>query len=103
MGLGKTLQCISLIWTLLRQGPYGCKPVIKRALIVTPGSLVKNWGKEFQKWLGNERIKVFLVDQVNQRITFLSLIIILDTPKCLDVHPLFMNCINRYLYRTLLI
>uniref|UniRef100_A0A8C6X6S3 RAD54 homolog B n=1 Tax=Naja naja TaxID=35670 RepID=A0A8C6X6S3_NAJNA len=63
MGLGKTLQCISLIWTLLRQGPYGCKPVIKQALIVTPGSLVKNWGKEFQKWLGNERIKVFLVDQ----------------------------------------
>ncbi|XP_066481022.1 DNA repair and recombination protein RAD54B [Tiliqua scincoides] len=63
MGLGKTLQCISLIWTLLRQGPYGCKPIIKQALIVTPGSLVKNWGKEFQKWLGNERIKVFLVDQ----------------------------------------
>ncbi|KAH0617560.1 hypothetical protein JD844_015948 [Phrynosoma platyrhinos] len=63
MGLGKTLQCISLIWTLLRQGPYGCKPIIKQALIVTPGSVVKNWGKEFQKWLGNERIKVFLVDQ----------------------------------------
>ncbi|KAJ6663907.1 hypothetical protein lerEdw1_008861 [Lerista edwardsae] len=63
MGLGKTLQCISLIWTLLHQGPYGCKPIIKQALIVTPGSLVKNWGKEFQKWLGNERIKVFLVDQ----------------------------------------
>ncbi|XP_042320390.1 DNA repair and recombination protein RAD54B [Sceloporus undulatus] len=63
MGLGKTLQCISLVWTLLRQGPYGCKPVIKHTLIVTPGSVVKNWGKEFQKWLGNERIKVFLVDQ----------------------------------------
>ncbi|XP_053099002.1 DNA repair and recombination protein RAD54B isoform X3 [Hemicordylus capensis] len=63
MGLGKTLQCISLVWTLLRQGPYGCKPIIKQTLIVTPGSLVKNWGKEFQKWLGSERIKVFLVDQ----------------------------------------
>ncbi|XP_050172742.1 DNA repair and recombination protein RAD54B isoform X4 [Myiozetetes cayanensis] len=63
MGLGKTLQCIALVWTLLRQGPYGCKPVLKRALIVTPGSLVKNWKKEFQKWLGSERIKVFTVDQ----------------------------------------
>ncbi|XP_069477466.1 DNA repair and recombination protein RAD54B isoform X2 [Ambystoma mexicanum] len=63
MGLGKTLQCISLVWTLLRQGPYGGKPVLKRALIVTPGSLVKNWRKEFQKWLGSERIKVFAVDQ----------------------------------------
>ncbi len=41
MGLGKTLQCISLVWTLLKQGPYGGKPVIRRALIITPGSLVK--------------------------------------------------------------
>ncbi|KAL7984182.1 hypothetical protein Chor_002752 [Crotalus horridus] len=72
MGLGKTLQCISLMWTLLRQGPYGCKPVIKRALIVTPGSLVKNWGKEFQKWLGNERIKVFLVDQDHKVEEFIN-------------------------------
>ncbi|NXP08229.1 RA54B protein, partial [Thinocorus orbignyianus] len=63
MGLGKTLQCITLVWTLLRQGVYGCRPVLKRALIVTPGSLVKNWKKEFQKWLGSERIKVFAVDQ----------------------------------------
>ncbi|KAB1258133.1 DNA repair and recombination protein RAD54B [Camelus dromedarius] len=63
MGLGKTLQCISLIWTLQCQGPYGGKPVIKKTLIVTPGSLVNNWRKEFQKWLGRERIKVFTVDQ----------------------------------------
>ncbi|XP_037597798.1 DNA repair and recombination protein RAD54B isoform X4 [Cebus imitator] len=63
MGLGKTLQCISLIWTLQCQGPYGGKPVIKKTLIVTPGSLVNNWKKEFQKWLGSERIKIFTVDQ----------------------------------------
>ncbi|KAJ8785192.1 hypothetical protein J1605_007748 [Eschrichtius robustus] len=63
MGLGKTLQCISLIWTLQCQGPYGGKPVIKKTLIVSPGSLVNNWRKEFQKWLGSERIKIFTVDQ----------------------------------------
>ncbi|XP_072780929.1 DNA repair and recombination protein RAD54B isoform X3 [Taeniopygia guttata] len=72
MGLGKTLQCIALVWTLLRQGPYGCKPVLKRALVVTPGSLVKNWKKEFQKWLGNERIKVFAVDQDHKVEEFIS-------------------------------
>lgn len=27
--------------TLYKQGPYGGKPVIRRALIITPGSLVK--------------------------------------------------------------
>ncbi|XP_039733068.1 DNA repair and recombination protein RAD54B isoform X2 [Pteropus medius] len=63
MGLGKTLQCISLIWTLQCQGPYGGKPVIKKTLLVTPGSLVNNWKKEFQKWLGSERIKIYTVDQ----------------------------------------
>ncbi|XP_029959373.1 DNA repair and recombination protein RAD54B [Salarias fasciatus] len=63
MGLGKTLQSVALIWTLLKQGPYGGKPVAKRVLVVTPGSLVQNWSAEFNKWLGCERIKVFTVDQ----------------------------------------
>uniref|UniRef100_A0A3Q3L5I7 RAD54 homolog B n=1 Tax=Labrus bergylta TaxID=56723 RepID=A0A3Q3L5I7_9LABR len=52
MGLGKTLQ-----------RPYGGKAVAKRVLVVTPGSLVQNWGAEFNKWLGRERISVFTVDQ----------------------------------------
>uniref|UniRef100_A0A1A9WX77 Helicase ATP-binding domain-containing protein n=1 Tax=Glossina brevipalpis TaxID=37001 RepID=A0A1A9WX77_9MUSC len=50
MGLGKTLQCVTLVWTLLRQSP-DCKPTIGKAIIVCPSSLVKNWEKEFQKWL----------------------------------------------------
>uniref|UniRef100_UPI0037E8DD17 DNA repair and recombination protein RAD54B n=1 Tax=Semicossyphus pulcher TaxID=241346 RepID=UPI0037E8DD17 len=63
MGLGKTLQSVALSWTLLKQGPYGGKQVAKRVLVVTPGSLVQNWGAEFNKWLGRERITVFTVDQ----------------------------------------
>ncbi|KAJ3597260.1 hypothetical protein NHX12_000788 [Muraenolepis orangiensis] len=63
MGLGKTLQSVALAWTLLRQGPYGGKPVAKRVLVVAPGSLVQNWGAEFNKWLGRERISVYAVDQ----------------------------------------
>lgn len=67
MGLGKTLQSVALTWTLLKQGPYGGRSVAKRVLVVTPGSLVQNWGAEFNKWLGRERINVFTVDQ-NHRI-----------------------------------
>ncbi|XP_043200083.1 DNA repair and recombination protein RAD54B-like [Amphibalanus amphitrite] len=63
MGLGKTLQCIALIWTLLKQGPFGGEPVVRRVLIVTPSSLVRNWVNEFKKWLGKERLAVFAVDQ----------------------------------------
>lgn len=52
MGLGKTLQCITLLWTLLRQSP-DCKPTISKVIIVCPSSLVKNWYNEFGKWLGH--------------------------------------------------
>ncbi|KAI9892739.1 MAG: helicase [Vezdaea aestivalis] len=64
MGLGKTLQTITLLWTLLKQNPiYGSPGVIKKALIVCPVTLIKNWKKEFKKWLGNERIGVFIADE----------------------------------------
>lgn len=63
MGLGKTLQTIALLWTLLKQNPvYGEQPVVKKALIVCPVTLINNWRKEFKKWLGKERIGVFVAD-----------------------------------------
>ncbi|TGZ84522.1 hypothetical protein EX30DRAFT_375976 [Ascodesmis nigricans] len=63
MGLGKTLQTIALLWTLLKQNPiYEDPPVVKKAMIVCPVTLINNWRKEFKKWLGNERIGVFVAD-----------------------------------------
>ncbi|KAG0126430.1 DNA repair and recombination protein RAD54B [Tuber indicum] len=63
MGLGKTLQTIALLWTLLKQNPiFGGGPVVKRALIVCPVTLINNWNKEFRKWLGKERIGVLVAD-----------------------------------------
>lgn len=56
MGLGKSLQAIALIWTLLKQGPFGA-PLAKKAVIVCPASLVRNWVNEIRKWLGDERLK----------------------------------------------
>ena len=49
---------------LLKQGPYGGRPVLQRVLIVTPSSLVVNWQNEFVHWLGRERAQTFVVDQV---------------------------------------
>ena len=60
MGLGKTLQCITLVWTLLKQGP-DCKPLIEKAIVVCPSSLVKNWFNEITKWLG-ARITALAMD-----------------------------------------
>ncbi|RPA76575.1 hypothetical protein BJ508DRAFT_417549 [Ascobolus immersus RN42] len=63
MGLGKTLQTIALLWTLFKQNPvWDSGPAIKKALIVCPVTLMQNWKKEFKKWLGNERIGVFVAD-----------------------------------------
>ncbi|RDW71267.1 hypothetical protein BP6252_07830 [Coleophoma cylindrospora] len=71
MGLGKTLQTIALLWTLLKQNPIhgGSEGVIKKALIVCPVTLIVNWKKEFRKWLGNERIGVFVADSQKVRLT----------------------------------
>ena len=70
MGLGKTLQTIALLWTLLKQNPiYEEEPVIKKALIVCPVTLINNWRKEFRKWLGNDRIGVFVADNTKTRLT----------------------------------
>lgn len=70
MGLGKTLQTIALLWTLLKQNPvYESAPVIKKALIVCPVTLINNWRREFRKWLGNERIGVFVFDDKRKRLT----------------------------------
>ncbi|TIA90542.1 hypothetical protein E3P99_01542 [Wallemia hederae] len=64
MGLGKTLQVIALIWTLLKQNPIANSgPVIGKAMIVCPVSLVNNWRKEFSKWIGQSKIGVFLGDK----------------------------------------
>ena|SRR5712671_4308696 len=46
MGLGKTLQCIALLWTLLKQSPHAGKPTIEKSIIACPSSLVKNWANE---------------------------------------------------------
>jgi DNA repair and recombination protein RAD54B len=70
MGLGKTLQTIALLWTLLKQNPiHNAEPVIKKALIVCPVTLINNWQKEFRKWLGNERVGVFVADGKKTRLT----------------------------------
>lgn len=70
MGLGKTLQTITLLWTLLKQNPvYQAGPVIKKALIVCPVTLINNWQKEIRKWLGNERIGIYVADGNKNRLT----------------------------------
>lgn len=69
MGLGKTLQTIALIWTLLKQNSiHESGPAITKALIVCPAGLVDNWKREFRKWLGNERIGVYVADAKNKKI-----------------------------------
>ncbi|KCV73105.1 hypothetical protein H696_00650 [Fonticula alba] len=66
MGLGKTIQTIALIWTLLKQGPYSRQPVIRRALVICPATLVRNWEREFRKWLGDQRVRTYVLGAGSQ-------------------------------------
>ncbi|KAH8825104.1 P-loop containing nucleoside triphosphate hydrolase protein [Flagelloscypha sp. PMI_526] len=69
-GLGKTLRytTIALIWTLLKQNPYGgnptgAHPILDKVLIACPASLTQNWQAEFHKWLGRDRLGVSVCDK----------------------------------------
>ena len=74
MGLGKTLQTIALIWTLLKQNPiYEAPPVVKKVLVVCPVTLINNWRKEFRKWLGRDRVGVYIGGDKHSRVTDFTL------------------------------
>lgn len=60
MGLGKSLQVITLMWTLLCQSP-DARPLIYKAMVVSPSSLVQNWSNEVHKWLGT-RVNTVAID-----------------------------------------
>ncbi|KAJ5391244.1 hypothetical protein N7509_006734 [Penicillium cosmopolitanum] len=62
MGLGKTLQCISLMWTLLKQDPEAGRTTIQKCVIACPSSLVGNWANELGKWLGKDATTPFAID-----------------------------------------
>ena len=54
MGLGKSLSALTLLFTLLKTGPTAASEragTIRKALIVCPASLCKNWEKEVKRWL----------------------------------------------------
>jgi hypothetical protein len=38
------------------------RPIIRRAIIVSPSSLIRNFEKEARRWLGNERMKVLVLN-----------------------------------------
>lgn len=50
MGLGKTIQCVSLIAHLLTKGVSG------PFLVVAPLATLPNWVREFEKWLPNQPV-----------------------------------------------
>ncbi|XP_037045862.1 transcriptional regulator ATRX homolog [Bradysia coprophila] len=60
MGLGKTLQVITLVHTLLR---HSDKTNVKKVLIICPVNVILNWVDEFDIWLKSfpkhESVKVF--------------------------------------------
>jgi len=67
-GLGKTLQSVSLIYTLLKTGiTANGAPTCKKIIVVCPCSLVKNWDNEFVKWLGKGAVKTLALAEADRK------------------------------------
>lgn len=52
-------HCLTCVCVTLRQG----SPVARKAIVVAPATLVANWGKEVNKWLGSERLRFIQLPQ----------------------------------------
>jgi len=61
IGLGKSLQALTVMWTCIKQSPNVGFVTAGKVLIICPTTLVKNWGKELSKWIGNDRIEYHLI------------------------------------------
>ncbi|KAF0929785.1 hypothetical protein E2562_025924 [Oryza meyeriana var. granulata] len=62
MGLGKTFQVITFLYTVMRCAQLG----LRTALIVTPVNVLHNWKKEFIKWYPTELkpLRVYMLEDV---------------------------------------
>lgn len=67
MGLGKTLQLIALLHTLIR---YPEQLKTSRVLVICPKSTIMNWYEEFKKWLRNIDSKGMKVYYLEERHPF---------------------------------
>nr|XP_023873491.1 protein CHROMATIN REMODELING 20-like [Quercus suber] len=64
MGLGKTFQVITFLYTAMRSIDLG----LKTALIVLPVNVLHNWRQEFMKWRPSELkpLRVFMLEDVSR-------------------------------------
>lgn len=67
MGLGKTLQVITFLYTIMQAVDLG----LKTALIVTPVNVLHNWRQEFAKWrpFDLDPLPVFMLEDVSRENT----------------------------------
>ena len=72
MGLGKTIQAVAFLWVMLKKCDVTKVVRAKKALIVTPSSLLFHWKKEILQWLGIGRVNV-MVCQGEKRVILESM------------------------------
>lgn len=63
MGLGKTVQCVSMLGVLKYErqlpGPF---------LVVVPLSVISNWLKEFKRWTPSINVVVYIGDSKSREV-----------------------------------
>ncbi|KAH7821518.1 DNA repair and recombination protein RAD54-like [Monocercomonoides exilis] len=95
MGLGKTMQAISLIWTALKQSALG-GPLVRKAVVVCPLSLISTWKNEFKQWLGSNRIRVGYISNCGNGSVSNSILTRFIEGSMLDVIVISYESLRKY-------
>ena len=99
MGLGKTLQSVTLLYTLLKTSITKDKsPTVKRVVIVCPCSLVKNWDNELVKWLGPGTVKTIALAEADRKTVERNIDVFVRT-KMFNVLIASYECIRSHIQR----
>src|SRR5262249_23098723 len=64
MGLGKTVQAILSLRLMFQAG------LLRRALVVSPKSLVYNWGRELKNWAPDLPFEIITGDNLDRRTSW---------------------------------
>ncbi len=91
MGLGKSLQAITVIWTLIEQDIFVGGTTCNNGIVICPKSLIVNWENEIKHWLkGSDTFKTYTCLANMEDVVIQNWISAIISPNASIIKPLLI-------------